>query len=95
MLQGALEEAQLRALQDLRSYRVQLQEQQVWLQSRRSSGWENEQLWEVLPAEVAVRATRWPSFSAHGFAVGGTLTLQLEQLTQEIRVSPVGRIYQP
>ena len=54
------------------------------------------QLWEVLPEGVSVTATRWPSFSASGFAVGGTLTLQLdEDWTRQVRVSPVGRIYQP
>ena len=54
-----------------------------------------EHLWEVLPEGVSVTATRWPAFSASGFAVGGTLTLQLEDWTRQVRVSPVGRIYQP
>ena len=94
-LQSALEEAQIRALRNLRSYCVQLEQQEVWLESKQSSRWQAEQLWEVLPEGVSVTATRWPSFSASGFAVGGTLTLQLEDLTRQVRVSPVGRIYQP
>jgi len=72
-LQSALEEAQIRALRNLRSYRVQLEQQEVWLESKQSSRWQAEQLWEVLPEGVSVTATRWPSFSASGFAVGGTL----------------------
>jgi hypothetical protein len=94
-LQSALEEAQIRALRNLRSYRVQLEQQEVWLESKQSSRWQAEQLWEVLPEGVSVTATRWPSFSASGFAVRGTLTLQLEDWTRQVRVSPVGRIYQP
>ena len=35
--QSALEEAQIRALRNLRSYRVQLEQQEVWLESKQSS----------------------------------------------------------
>ena len=94
-LQSALEEAQIRDLRNLRSYRVQLEQQEVWLESKQSSRWQAEQLWEVLPEGASVTATRWPSFSASGFAVGGTLTLKLEDWTRQVPVSPVGRIYQP
>ena len=94
-LQSALEEAQIRALRNLRSYRVQLEQQEVWLESKQSSRWQAEQLWEVLPEGLSVTAIHWPSFSASSFAVGGTLTLQLEDWTSQVRVSPVGRIYQP
>ena len=94
-LQSALEEAQIRALRNLRSYLVQLEQQEVWLESKQSSRWQAEQLWEVLLEGVSVAATRWPSFSASGFAARGTLTLQLEDWTRQVRVSPVGRIYQP
>ena len=43
-LQSALEEAQIRALRNLRSYRVQLEQQEVWLESKQSSQWQAEQL---------------------------------------------------
>ena len=43
-LQSALEEAQIRALRNLRSYRVQLERQEVWLESKQSSQWQAEQL---------------------------------------------------
>ena len=36
-LQSALEEAQIRALRNLRSYRVQLEQQEAWLESKQSS----------------------------------------------------------
>ncbi|MEC7219114.1 MAG: hypothetical protein VXW29_01760, partial [SAR324 cluster bacterium] len=66
-----------------------------WLESKQSSRWQAEQLWEVLLEGVSVAATHWPSFSASGFAARGTLTLQLENWTSQVRVSPVSRIYQP
>ena len=43
-LQSALEEAQIRVLRNLRSYRVQLEQQEVWLESKQSSQWQAEQL---------------------------------------------------
>ena len=43
-LQSALEEAQILALRNLRSYRVQLEQQEVWLESKQSSQWQAEQL---------------------------------------------------
>ena len=43
-LQSALEEVQIRALRNLRSYRVQLEQQEVWLESKQSSQWQAEQL---------------------------------------------------
>ena len=94
-LWSALKEAQIRALRNLRSYRVQLEQQEVWLESKQSSQWQAEQLWEVLPEGVSVTATRWLSFSASSFAVGGNLTLQLEDWTSQVRIIPVGRIYRP
>ena len=83
-LQSALEEAQIRDLRNLRSCRVQLEQQEIWLESKQSSRWQAEQLWEVLLEGVSVTATCWPSFSASGFAVGGTLTLQLEDWTRQV-----------
>jgi hypothetical protein len=92
-LASALEHSQLLAMRDLRSYRVRLEAQNLNLESKVGSTWRREMTWDQLPSGVTVTATRWPSFSAHGFAVGGTLTLRdAESQTQEIRVSPSGRI---
>ena len=49
------------------------------MESKQSSRWQAEQLWEVLPEGVSVTATHWPSFGASGFAVGGLDTPSTSQ----------------
>ena len=49
---------------------------------------------ENLPDKISISATRWPSFSAFGFAAGGTITLETEYYITKVVVSPIGRIRQ-
>ena len=49
---------------------------------------------EKVPPNIQISATRWPSFSAFGFAAGGTITLQTETYGTKVVVSPIGQIRQ-
>jgi hypothetical protein len=49
---------------------------------------------EKVPEKISISATRWPSFSAFGFAAGGTITLETEYYITKVVVSPIGRIRQ-
>ena len=49
---------------------------------------------EKIPASILHIATSWTSFSALGFAAGGTVTLKTEYYITKIVVSPIGRIRQ-
>ena len=49
---------------------------------------------EKVPTNILISATRWPSFSAFGFAAGGTITLENEAYSTKVVVGPIGRIRQ-
>ena len=49
---------------------------------------------EKIPEEISVSANRWPSFSAFGFASGGSIVIENEDYSTIIVVSPIGRIRQ-
>ena len=47
---------------------------------------------EKIPGSVITN--RWPSFSAFGFASGGSIVLGNEDYSTKVVVSPIGRIHQ-
>ena len=49
---------------------------------------------EIIPEEISVSANRWPSFSAFGFASGGSIVIKNEDYSTKVVVSPTGRIRQ-
>ena len=49
---------------------------------------------EKIPEEISVSANRWPSFSAFGFASGGSIVIKNEGYSTKVFISPVGRIRQ-
>ena len=48
---------------------------------------------EKIPEEISVSANRWPSFSAFGFASGGSIVIKNEGYSTKVFISPVGRIH--
>ena len=49
---------------------------------------------EKVPPNIQISSTRCHSFSAFGFAAGGTITLETETYSTKVMVSPVGLIRQ-
>jgi len=49
---------------------------------------------EKIPVEISISANRWPSFSAFGFASGGSIVLENEDYSTKVVVSQIGRIRQ-
>ena len=47
-----------------------------------------------MPVAISISANRWPSFSAFGFASGGSIVLENEDYSTKVVVSPIGRISQ-
>jgi len=64
------------------------------LLQRKNNGSYETFLEEKVPEKISINATRWPSFSAFGFAAGGTITLETEYYITKVVVSPIGRIRQ-
>lgn len=48
--------------------------------------------WVSLPGGFAVSANQWPSFSPHGFANAGTVSLESQNYLVQIKVGPIGSI---
>ncbi len=90
-LRGFAEEAQWLALSTRRRHRLAENADSVELQRSGTSGYEPLDSQQLSP-EMEVTATRWPSFSAFGFAQGGTITLRSDTHEGKIVVSPIGRI---
>ena len=61
---------------------------------RKNSGSYKTVLQEKVPGKISISATSLPSFSVFGFAAGGTITLQTEEYSTKVLVSPIGRIRQ-
>lgn len=64
------------------------------LLQRKNNGSYETVLEEKVPEIISISATRWPSFSAFGFAAGGTITLETEYYITKVVASPIGRIRQ-
>ena len=61
---------------------------------RKNSGSYKTVLQEKVPGKISISATSLPSFNVFGFAAGGTITLQTEEYSTKVVVSPIGRIRQ-
>jgi Tfp pilus assembly protein FimT len=90
-IRGFAEEAQWLALSTRRRHRLVENADFVALQRSGDSGYETLDSQQLSP-EIEVTATRWPSFSAFGFAQGGTITLRSGTHEGKIVVNPIGRI---
>ncbi|MBQ32199.1 MAG: hypothetical protein CL923_06540 [Deltaproteobacteria bacterium] len=90
-IRGFAEEAQWLALSTRRRHRLVENADFVALQRSGDSGYETLDS-QQLSSEIEVTATRWPSFSAFGFAQGGTITLRSGTHEGKIVVNPIGRI---
>lgn len=86
-----LKHAQFLSLTKRRSHGITGSGAQLWIVR---SGGESVSVppWVSLPGGFAVSANRWPSFSPHGFAQGGTLSLESQNYLVQIKVGPVGSI---
>ena len=49
---------------------------------------------EKIPEKISVSTDHWPSFSAFGFASGGSIVIENEDHSTKVVVSPIGRISQ-
>jgi len=81
------------ALNRRESHRLKSEFGKLLLQRKNNGSYETV-LEEKVPEKISISATRWPSFSAFGFAAGGTITLETEYYITKVVVSPIGRIRQ-
>ena len=92
-IKDSLRQAQWLALNRLESHRLKSEFGKLLLQRKNNGSYETV-LEEKVPEKISISATRWPSFSAFGFAAGGTITLENEYYITKVVVSPIGRIRQ-
>ena len=85
--------AHLLALNKRKFHRLKSEYRKLPLQ-RKNSGSYKTVLQEKVPGKISISATSLPSFSVFGFAAGGTITLQTEEYSTKVVVSPIGRIRQ-
>ena len=85
--------AHLLALNKQKFHRLKSEYRKLPLQ-RKNSGSYKTVLQEKVPGKISISATSLPSFSVFGFAAGGTITLQTEEYSTKVVVSPIGRIRQ-
>ena len=90
-VRGLAEEAQWLALSTRHRHRLSGNTESVELQRFESAGYTTLDS-QPLPSGLQATATRWPSFSAFGFAQGGTITLRSSTHEGKVVVSLVGRI---
>ena len=81
------------ALNRRESHRLKSEFGKLLLQRKNNGSYETV-LEEKVPEKITISATRWPSFSAFGFAAGGTITLETQYYITKVVVSPIGRIRQ-
>ncbi|MBL4824483.1 MAG: type II secretion system GspH family protein [SAR324 cluster bacterium] len=93
LFKNTLRQAQWLALTQHRSHRLKSESGNLLLQ-RKSAGNYDTILQEKIPENTSINATRWPSFSAFGFAAAGTITLETDDYSTKVVVSPIGRIRQ-
>jgi len=96
-IKDSLRQAQWLALNRRESHRLKSEFGKLLLQRKNNGSYETvleEKVEEKVPGKISISATRWPSFSAFGFAAGGTITLETEYYITKVVVSPIGRIRQ-
>ena len=92
-LKDNLLEVKLLALTKRKSHRINSDTGFLMLQ-KKSAGRYQTVSQEKIPEEISVSANRWPSFSAFGFASGGSIVIKNEGYSTKVFISPVGRIRQ-
>jgi len=92
-IKDSLRQAQWLALNRRESHRLKGESGKL-VQQRKNNGSYETFLEEIVPEKISISATRWPSFSAFGFATGGTITQETEYYITKVVVSPIGRIRQ-
>ena len=92
-IKDSLRQAHWLALIRRKSHRLKSEFGKLLLQRKNNSSYETF-LEEKVPENISINATRWPSFSAFGFAAGGTITLETEYYITKVVVSPIGLIRQ-
>ena len=88
-----LRQAKWLALTKRKSHRINSDSGFLMLQ-KKSAGRYQTVSQEKIPEEISVSANRWPSFSAFGFASGGSIVIKNEGYSTKVFISPVGRIRQ-
>ncbi|MDP6211003.1 MAG: type II secretion system protein [SAR324 cluster bacterium] len=91
LFKNTLQQAQWLALTQHRSHRIKSESGNLLLQRKNNANFDTVYK-EKIPTNILISATRWPSFSAFGFAAGGTITLENEAYSTKVVVSPIGRI---
>ena len=88
-----LRQAKWLALTKRKSHRINSDSGFLMLQKKSAGSYQTVSQ-EKIPEEISVSANRWPSFSAFGFASGGSIVLENEDYSTKVVVSPIGRIRQ-
>ena len=88
-----LRQAKWLALTKRKSHRIKSDSGFLMLQKKSAGSYQTVSQ-EKIPEEISISANRWPSFSAFGFASGGSIVLENEDYSTKVVVSPIGRIRQ-
>ena len=88
-----LRQAKWLALTKRKSHRIKSDSGFLMLQKKSAGSYQTVSQ-EKIPEEISISANRWPSFSALGFASGGSIVLENEDYSTKVVVSPIGRIRQ-
>ena len=92
-LKDNLLKVKLLALTKRKSHRIKSDSGFLMLQKKSAGSYQTVSQ-EKIPVEISISANRWPSFSAFGFASGGSIVLENEDYSTKVVVSPIGRIRQ-
>ena len=92
-LKDNLLEVKLLALTKRKSHRINSDTGFLMLQKKSAGRYQTVSQGKK-PEEISVSANRWPSFSAFGFASGGSIVIKNEGYSTKVFISPVGRIRQ-
>ena len=90
---NTLRQSQWLALTQHRSHRLKSKSGTLLLQRKNNANFDTV-FKEKIPGYIQISATCWPSFSAFGFAAGGTKHLETETYGTKVIVSTIGQIRQ-
>ena len=88
-----LRQAKWLALTKRKSHRIKSDSEFLMLRKKSAGSYQTVSQGKI-PEEISISANRWPSFSAFGFASGGSIVLENEDYSTKVVVSPIGRIRQ-
>ena len=81
------------ALTKRKSHRIKSDSEFLMFQKKSARSYQTVSQGKI-PVEISISANRWPSFSAFGFASGGSVVIENGDYSIEVVVSPIGRIHQ-